>query len=113
MRAAAASEVFTRVAKKSNSDWVREQAGRAFESGKRKSESGNRIAEWARRKLRELSVIRYWLLGKGRKLAAHLALIYAGCVILKVLLHTADEGGFWAEVPALPGCVSQGETIDE
>lgn len=34
-------------------------------------------------------------------------------MILKVLLHTADEGGFWAEVPALPGCVSQGETIDE
>jgi predicted RNase H-like HicB family nuclease len=34
-------------------------------------------------------------------------------VTLKVLIHAADEGGFWAEVPALPGCVSQGETIDE
>ena len=34
-------------------------------------------------------------------------------VTLKVLIHSADEGGFWAEVPALPGCVSQGETIDE
>jgi predicted RNase H-like HicB family nuclease len=34
-------------------------------------------------------------------------------VILKVLIHAADEGGFWAEVPALPGCVSQGETVDE
>jgi predicted RNase H-like HicB family nuclease len=32
---------------------------------------------------------------------------------LKVLIHNAEEGGFWAEVPALPGCVSQGETIDE
>lgn len=32
---------------------------------------------------------------------------------LKVLIHSAEEGGFWAEVPALPGCVSQGETIDE
>ena len=31
---------------------------------------------------------------------------------LKVLIHAADEGGFWAEVPALPGCVSQGETVD-
>lgn len=32
---------------------------------------------------------------------------------LKVLIHNADEGGYWAEVPALPGCVSQGETIDD
>jgi len=38
---------------------------------------------------------------------------YHLCVILKVLIHAADEGGFWAEVPALPGCVSQGETVDE
>jgi predicted RNase H-like HicB family nuclease len=32
---------------------------------------------------------------------------------LKILVHKANEGGFWAEVPALPGCVSQGETMDE
>jgi predicted RNase H-like HicB family nuclease len=37
---------------------------------------------------------------------------YYLCVTLKVLIHAADEGGFWAEVPALPGCVSQGETVD-
>jgi predicted RNase H-like HicB family nuclease len=30
-----------------------------------------------------------------------------------VLVHQAEEGGFWSEVPALPGCYSQGETIDE
>lgn len=30
-----------------------------------------------------------------------------------VILHKAEEGGFWVEVPALPGCYSQGETIDE
>lgn len=32
-----------------------------------------------------------------------------------VLIHPADadETGYWAEVPALPGCVTQGETIDE
>ncbi|HII07613.1 MAG TPA: type II toxin-antitoxin system HicB family antitoxin [Methanotrichaceae archaeon] len=30
-----------------------------------------------------------------------------------VLIHQAEEGGFWSEVPALPGCYSQGETIDE
>ena len=32
---------------------------------------------------------------------------------LKAIIHKAEEGGFWAEVPALPGCVTQGESIDE
>jgi predicted RNase H-like HicB family nuclease len=32
---------------------------------------------------------------------------------VKVIVHEADEGGFWAEVPALPGCASQGETMDD
>ncbi len=32
---------------------------------------------------------------------------------IKVIVHEAGEGGFWGEVPALPGCVSQGETVDE
>ncbi len=30
-----------------------------------------------------------------------------------VLVHPAAEGGYWTEVPALPGCLSQGETIEE
>jgi len=30
-----------------------------------------------------------------------------------VVIHEAAEGGFWAEVPALPGCYSQGDTVDE
>ena len=30
-----------------------------------------------------------------------------------VILHNAEEGGYWAEVPALEGCYSQGETIEE
>jgi len=30
-----------------------------------------------------------------------------------VVIHEDPEGGFWAEVPALPGCYSQGDTIDE
>jgi len=30
-----------------------------------------------------------------------------------VVIHEDPDGGFWAEVPALPGCYSQGETIDE
>lgn len=32
---------------------------------------------------------------------------------LKVHIHSAAEGGFWAEVPSLPGCVSEGETREE
>ncbi len=32
---------------------------------------------------------------------------------IKVVVHEAEEGGFWAEVPVLPGCASQGETMDE
>ena len=30
-----------------------------------------------------------------------------------VIVHGAEEGGYWVEVPALPGCFSQGETVDE
>ena len=30
-----------------------------------------------------------------------------------VLVHDAEEGGYWAEVPEFPGCVSQGDTLDE
>lgn len=30
-----------------------------------------------------------------------------------ILIHQAEEGGFWSEVPALPGCFPQGESIDE
>ena len=30
-----------------------------------------------------------------------------------VIFHEAQEGGYWADVPALPGCYSQGETIEE
>jgi predicted RNase H-like HicB family nuclease len=32
---------------------------------------------------------------------------------IKVVVHEAEEGGFWAEVPAIPGCVTQAETVDE
>ena len=30
-----------------------------------------------------------------------------------VLIHQAEEGGYWVEVPALPGCYSQGKTVEE
>ena len=32
---------------------------------------------------------------------------------IKVVVHEAEEGGFWAEVPAIPGCATQGETMEE
>ena len=32
---------------------------------------------------------------------------------IKIIVHEAEEGGFWAEAPALPGCASQGESLDE
>ena len=32
---------------------------------------------------------------------------------IKIIVHEAEEGGFWAEVPAIPGCATQGETMDE
>ena len=30
-----------------------------------------------------------------------------------IVMHPAEEGGYWVEVPALPGCYSQGETMEE
>jgi predicted RNase H-like HicB family nuclease len=32
---------------------------------------------------------------------------------IKVIVHDAEEGGYWAEVPAIPGCATQGETFEE
>ena len=32
---------------------------------------------------------------------------------IKAIVHDAEEGGFWAEVPAIPGCATQGETMEE
>jgi predicted RNase H-like HicB family nuclease len=32
---------------------------------------------------------------------------------VKVVVHEAEEGGHWAEVPAIPGCTTQGETFEE
>ena len=30
-----------------------------------------------------------------------------------IIIHPDETGGYWAEVPALPGCGSQGETFEE
>jgi predicted RNase H-like HicB family nuclease len=32
---------------------------------------------------------------------------------LRVVIHPAEEGGYWAEVPGFPGCVSEGDTLEE
>lgn len=34
-------------------------------------------------------------------------------VKIKAVVHEAEEGGFWAEAPAIPGCATQGETMEE
>jgi predicted RNase H-like HicB family nuclease len=32
---------------------------------------------------------------------------------LKVIVHQAEEGGYWAEVPSIPGCATQGDSFEE
>ena len=32
---------------------------------------------------------------------------------LKVVIHEAEEGGYWAEVPSIPGCATQGESFED
>lgn len=32
---------------------------------------------------------------------------------IQAIIHVAEEGGFWAEVPALPGCATQGDSRSE
>jgi predicted RNase H-like HicB family nuclease len=32
---------------------------------------------------------------------------------VKVVVHEAEEGGYWAEVPAILGCATQGDTFQE
>ncbi len=36
-----------------------------------------------------------------------------GIMKLKVVIHEAEEGGFWAEVPAIPGCATEGDSFEE
>ncbi len=32
---------------------------------------------------------------------------------IKAVIHPAEERGYWAEVPALPGCITEGDTLEE
>lgn len=40
-------------------------------------------------------------------------LVLGGDLKIKVVVHEAAESGYWAEVPAIPGCATQGETMEE
>ena len=31
----------------------------------------------------------------------------------EIVIHAAEEGGYWAEVPSIPGCTTQGDTYEE
>jgi predicted RNase H-like HicB family nuclease len=51
-------------------------------------------------------------------MSAEIAIVYLSrcynpTVKIKAIVHEAEEGGYWAEVPAIPGCATQGDTIDE
>ena len=32
---------------------------------------------------------------------------------IRAIIHPAEEGGYWAQVPALPGCITEGDTMEE
>ena len=32
---------------------------------------------------------------------------------IQAVIHDAEEGGYWAEVPAIPGCMTQGDSFEE
>lgn len=32
---------------------------------------------------------------------------------IRAIIHPAEEGGYWAEVPAFPGCITEGDTMEE
>ncbi len=34
-------------------------------------------------------------------------------MFFRAIIHESEEGGYWAEVPALPGCMTEGDTMDE
>jgi predicted RNase H-like HicB family nuclease len=34
-------------------------------------------------------------------------------VKIKAVIHEAEEGGYWAKIPSLPGLSTQGETLEE
>ncbi len=41
------------------------------------------------------------------------ATLTASGTVYKAVVHPEAAGGYWAEVDGLPGCFTQGETLDE
>jgi len=41
------------------------------------------------------------------------ATLVSSPTVYTAVVHPEDEGGYWAEVAGLPGCFTQGETLDE
>ena len=54
-----------------------------------------------------------WLSVFAKALSIQGGRVYCLDVVLKAVIHKAQEGGYWAEVPALPGCRTQGESEEE
>jgi hypothetical protein len=52
-------------------------------------------------------------IARARKLPSFRLCENQGVETYSVVIHEDAEGGFWAEVPALPGCYSQGESMPE
>jgi predicted RNase H-like HicB family nuclease len=51
-----------------------------------------------------------WL---NHRLACEETRLHHDFMKIHAIVHKAEEGGFWAEVPSIPGCATQGETMDE
>ena len=50
---------------------------------------------------------------KAARRCKELTRLRADAMKLKVVVHEAEEGGYWAEVPAIPGCATQGDSFEE
>ncbi len=46
-------------------------------------------------------------------LAGHATICQRITMKLKAIIHEAEEGGYWAEIPAIPGCATQGDTFED
>ena len=57
--------------------------------------------------------MRFTRASRCRKMDTALPCEDGGVEKFAIVIHQEPEGGFWAEVPALPGCYSQGETIED
>jgi predicted RNase H-like HicB family nuclease len=51
---------------------------------------------------------------QGAMMSGKIARVFFGGIMtLKIVLEPSDEGGYTVHVPSLPGCISEGDTLDE